>query len=131
MGQGAYHRHIDTLQGTWLGFFTLEEERALAARGDSSKPGAVNATKSIPLSPFIGKDLHRAQELAQEVNAPKPSGFPLRGGGPRCDRQEAEAKGRRRHWIFFLIILAVSIFAALARHDIHAPQTPTGAMADQ
>ncbi len=55
---------------TFLAFFTLEEERALAAkRDDFSQPNAFNAAETFFLSPYTGNDLQRAQKIADQINA--------------------------------------------------------------
>lgn len=112
---------VQTSEGVWLAFFTLEEERALAAKGDNSKPGVFSATKTILVSPYIGNDIARAQEFADEVNSRRDV---LAEDVAVADSDAVVARmkqrERRRHWIVFLIIMAMAIFAAFARRDIHS-----------
>lgn len=112
---------VQTSYGIWLAFFTLEEERALAAKGDNSKPGVFSGTKMVLVSPYIGNDIARAREFADEVNSRQDVvAKEVAVADPDAVVARMKQRGRRRHWIIFLIIMAIATFAAFARRDIHA-----------
>lgn len=100
-------------RGTWLAFLTLDEERALAKKGDLTKPNGFNAAKYVPVSPLIGNSFQRAQELADHINASRNGsvGQDVDARDPEAAIKNIKQRGSRRLWMFFLIIVAASIFA--------------------
>ncbi len=102
-------------RGTWLAFFTLREERALAAAGVLPKPNGSNAAKYVPLFPFIGNNFQRAQELADRINATRCNSVSreVDASDPEAAIKTIEQRGRRRISMFLMAILAISIFAIL------------------
>lgn len=101
--------------GTWLVFFTLDEERALAAKGHLVRPNGVNAAKYVPVFPFIGNNFQAAQELADHVNASRNSSDSraFRADDAEAVIKKIKQRGRRRVLTYFLVVGAISIMAML------------------
>lgn len=102
-------------RGTWLAFFTLEEEWALAAKGDLTKPNGLNAAKYVPVSPIIGNNFQRAQELADHINAFRDdlTSREFDARDPEAAIKNIKRRGSRRLLMFFLMVVPVLILAIL------------------
>lgn len=101
--------------GTWLAFFTLDEERAMAAHGHLVRPNGVNAAKYVPVFPFMGNNFQAAQELADQINAfrDSPHSDDFDAGDAQATIQKIKQRGRRRTLTYFLVVGAVLITATL------------------
>ncbi|MBP2235313.1 hypothetical protein J2Z31_001805 [Sinorhizobium kostiense] len=101
--------------GTWLAFFTLDEERAMAANAHLVRPNGVNAAKYVPVFPLIGNNSQAAQELADQINAIRNSSHSddFGAGDAHANIQKIKQRGRRRTLTYFLVVGAVLIMATL------------------
>lgn len=100
---------------TWLAFFTLEEERALAAKGVLTKPSGLNAAKEVIVSSMIGNDFQRAQELADHINASRSGSTSgdFDAPDPEAVIRNMKRRGRRRLLVGFLILAPVLLLPFL------------------
>lgn len=106
---------VQSAGGTWLAFFTLAEERAMAASGQLVRPNGVNAARYVPIFPFIGNNFQAAQELADQINASRESSRSddFDAGVAQTTVQKIKQRGRRRTLTYFLVVGAGSILAML------------------
>jgi hypothetical protein len=95
---------------TFLAFFTLEEERALAKQDDFSQPNAFNAAKTFFLAPYTGNDPQRAQKIADQINACRTT--PIEEGAKQVGPDTTgsiKKRGRQARLLLFLVITTLAI----------------------
>lgn len=94
---------------TFLAFFTLDEERALALRKDFSQPSAFSAAKTFFVSPYTGNDPQRAQKFADLINACRSTPLDRDAMHAAPDTMEHIKKRSRRAGL--LLVLATTTLA--------------------
>ncbi|CAN7549245.1 hypothetical protein [Pararhizobium sp. LjRoot238] len=101
---------ISSGSATFLAFFTLDEERALALRNDFSQPSAFGAAKTFFLSPYTGNDPQRAQKIANLINACRST--PLDRGAMHVApdiRDSIKKRSRRARLLLILMTTTLAI----------------------
>ncbi len=97
---------------TFLAFFTLDEERALALRNDFSQPSAFSAAKTFFVSPYTGNNPQRAQKIADQINACRAT--PLNEGAMHvAPDTKAKIKKRSRRARLLLVLVTTTLVIVL------------------